>query len=210
MRQTTAVLLAATLLAVTASCARNTNPDEPTVHDATAACVDHLRRATGQDATVEATSGRGDHAWTVTGQAGDRTFTCEVTYTLSGGGVRTDLYYETDPPLDEPADTAQREEDDKRQHIGDVDGASVYAAQGTPDQPRCIVIVLDRPGVNDTSEAASCTTDEDFAQRGVTVRLDPGDGGRVTATLLPDGFTGQLEDGFAIIGPNLAAPSDAG
>jgi hypothetical protein len=207
----TTTILAAMLLAVTAaSCARDTTPDEPTVDDATTTCIDYLRQATSQDVTAEDTTTRGKHAWTITGHAGDRTFTCQVTYTVTSGGVRTDVYFETDPPLDQPTADVARGIREEPRHIGDLDGASVYAAQGTPGQPRCVVIVLDRPGVHDTTEASTCTTDDDFTQRGLTIRLDHGDGGSVAATLLPDDFTGQLEDGFTIVGPNLAAPADQG
>jgi hypothetical protein len=188
MRHTTTALLAATLLTA-ASCAPDTTPDLPTVEDATTTCIDQLTKAS-EDVTVEDTTTTGEHAWTITGRAGDHPFTCQVTYT--GGGVRTDVHVETEPRLDQP------------RHVGDVNGVSVYAAQGTPDQPRCILIVLG------TTEATSCTTEEDFARRGVTIRLDHSDGDSVAATLLPDEFTGQLEDGWEILGPNLAAPSDPG
>jgi len=84
-------------------------------------------------------------------------------------------------------------------HIGDVNGATVYAARGPADQPWCVVIVLD------TTEATSCTTDDTFARRGVTISVTNGTHA-ADATLLPDDFTGDLEDGWQMIGPNLAAP----
>ncbi len=100
MRHPTTVLLAAALLAAATGCARDTTPQEPTVANATRACTDHLRQATGQDTVVDTTTPEDEHVWTITGRAGDRTFTCRVAYTYSVEGVRTDLYYETDPPLD--------------------------------------------------------------------------------------------------------------
>ena len=91
----------------------------------------------------------------------------------------------------------------KPTHIGTIDDAPVYAPRGTPDQPWCIRIV------RDTTEATTCTTEEGFTRRGVTLRVDTDDGDRVAVTLLPDDFTGQLGDGFKIVGPNLAAPSES-
>lgn len=105
----TVVLAAATLLlAVATGCAQDTGPEIPTAKDATATCLDYLTQATGHQAVVEAhtTTSAGPRAWTVTGRAGDRTFTCDFAYRLEGGGLATTVHYETDPPLDEdpPAD----------------------------------------------------------------------------------------------------------
>ncbi|KAE8763241.1 hypothetical protein [Georgenia thermotolerans] len=103
---TPAVLLAAALLATTAACTRDATPTEPTLDNATATCVDHLHRATGHDVTVAATTVDGEHAWTITGHAGDTAFTCRVSYTLDpGGGMGSQIYYETYPPLDDESPT---------------------------------------------------------------------------------------------------------
>lgn len=101
-------------------------------------------------------------------------------------------------PLDEYANL---------RHIGQVDDVLFYAAQGPEDRPWCMVMVLDGPADNDAFSGGTCTTDDHFARHGLTGGLGRSDDSRVSATLLPDDFTGQLEDGFTIIGPNLAAPT---
>ena len=90
--------------------------------------------------------------------------------------------------------------------IGELDGAPVYAAQGPSEHPWCMVIVLDGPEEDDAVAGGSCADDEGFAQRGVFAGVG-GNGRGVEARLLPDDFTGQLEDGWEIVGPNLAAPT---
>ncbi|WP_127125377.1 hypothetical protein [Georgenia sp. SYP-B2076] len=99
------------------------------------------------------------------------------------------------------------EEYSNLRRIGEVDGALVYAAQGTAEHPWWMVIVLDGPAEDDAVAGGSWANDEDFTQRGITVSIGRGAGQGVTATLLPDDFTGQLEDGSTIIGPNLAVPA---
>ncbi|MPV90240.1 hypothetical protein GB882_16325 [Georgenia ruanii] len=92
--------------------------------------------------------------------------------------------------------------------IGEVDGALVYAAQGPVEHPWCIVVVVDGPTEDDAVAGGSCADDAVFARRGVSVEVG-GLGQHRTATLLPDDFTGQLEDGWEVVGPNLGAPTGA-
>lgn len=92
--------------------------------------------------------------------------------------------------------------------VGEVDGALVYAAQGPAEHPWCVVIVLDGPGEDGAVAGGSCADDENFAHQGVFVSVG-GNGQGAEARLLPDDFAGQLEDGWDVVGPNLAAPVGA-
>ncbi|KAE8763242.1 hypothetical protein [Georgenia thermotolerans] len=103
MRHPTATLAATALLllAATTGCAWDA-PDEPTVDQATADCLDAVAHETGYHPVVQAVTPHADHAWTIEGLAGPRAFTCQVAYTYSVEGVGSELRYEIDPPTDVP------------------------------------------------------------------------------------------------------------
>ena len=67
--------------------------------------------------------------------------------------------------------------------------------------------MIDGPDEDDAVAAGSCAPDHVFHRDGIAVEVG-GLGQHRTARLLPDDFTGHLEDGWEIVGPNLAAPSE--
>ncbi len=105
-------------------------------------------------------------------------------------------------------DGREFEDYDHFRFVGVVDAALVYAARGLEEHPWCMVVVLDGPGEDDAVAGGSCVDEEHFASRGAFVGVG-GNGRGVEARLLPDDFTGQLEDGWEVVGPNLAAPGKA-
>ncbi|MGY1845162.1 hypothetical protein [Modestobacter sp. SYSU DS0875] len=94
-------------------------------------------------------------------------------------------------------------------YIGEVQGARVYAAQGPADRPWCVVALTGTVEDGDWVAGSSCANDADFDQRGVWIGVGGAQVEGGTARLLPDGFTGELEDGWQIAGPNLAEPVES-
>ncbi|KAE8763185.1 hypothetical protein [Georgenia thermotolerans] len=93
-------------------------------------------------------------------------------------------------------------------YVGDSDAAAVYAARGPADRPWCVLLVSAQPeGKISTWPASSaCTDDEQFARRGVATSVVGVSGEPAAALLLPDGFSGEVEQGWQIVGANLAVP----
>lgn len=94
-------------------------------------------------------------------------------------------------------------------YVGEArDGAAVYAAQGSDDRPWCVLLLPPQPPGKVTTwpVTSECRSDGDFALRGVRASVDGVDGKRVSARLLPDQFTGDIPQGWEIVGPNLALP----
>ncbi|TWH75134.1 hypothetical protein JD78_03685 [Modestobacter roseus] len=91
-------------------------------------------------------------------------------------------------------------------YIGEVEGSAVYAARGPADHPWCVVALTGSVEDGDWVLGASCADDAEFDRRGVWVAVGGAEVERGTAVLLPDDFSGELEDGWQVAGPNLAEP----
>jgi hypothetical protein len=94
-------------------------------------------------------------------------------------------------------------------YVGDArGGAAVYAARGSEDRPWCLLLLAPQPPGKVTTwpVTSECRGDGYFALRGVRASVDGVDGKRVSARLLPDQFTGDIPQGWEMVGPNLALP----
>jgi hypothetical protein len=107
-----------------------------------------------------------------------------------------------------PAEAEIPEEISKFRYVGDSATSAVFAARGSDEQPWCVLILGGQaPGkVVSWSTASSCADDDRFARSGVEVSMVGTDGQHAAARLLPDGFVGELEDGWELTAPNLAVP----
>lgn len=97
---------------------------------------------------------------------------------------------------------------DEVRYIGEAGDALVYAAQGSADQPWCVLAVLARflESDGDWVVGSSCAGDADFAERGVEISVSGPQSQQGAALLLPDDFDGAVQDGWQIVEPNLAVP----
>ncbi|MCZ2815246.1 hypothetical protein [Modestobacter sp. VKM Ac-2984] len=91
-------------------------------------------------------------------------------------------------------------------YIGEVEGSRVYAAQGPADHPWCVVVLTGTVEDGAWVAGSSCADDTEFEERGVSATVDGAEVERGTALLLPDDFSGELQDDWQVAGPNLAEP----
>ncbi|MGY1855807.1 hypothetical protein [Modestobacter sp. SYSU DS0290] len=94
-------------------------------------------------------------------------------------------------------------------YIGEVQGARVYAAQGPADRPWCVVALTGTVEDGHWVAGSSCANDADFGQRGVWVGVGGAEVEGGTALLLPDDFSGELQDRWQVAGPNLGEPAES-
>ena len=96
----------------------------------------------------------------------------------------------TNPPIE---DLAQ---------VGSVDQLNVFAGRDGEDN-WCVVLAIEpTTGGPDWMAASSCAPSERFAAEGVSVTISSTRDS--SALLLPDDFSGQMEDGWERINDNLA------
>ena len=89
--------------------------------------------------------------------------------------------------------------------IGEAGDAMVYAAQGSVDEPWCVVVALTHSvDDGDWAVGSSCTGDSHFAERGVWAGVRGPNGQDGAALLLPDDFDGEVGPGWQVVEPNLA------
>jgi hypothetical protein len=93
-------------------------------------------------------------------------------------------------------------------YVGDSATSAVFAAQGPEDRPWCVLMLGGQPPgkVSTWTTNLSCADDDQFARRGVRVSVTGADGQHAAAKLLPDNFTGELNDEWQVVAPNLAVP----
>ncbi len=86
--------------------------------------------------------------------------------------------------------------------VGALEYIEVFASRDKDDNWCVIMAIEPNPEGEDWSTAASCVTPEQFMDQGALVS---GGGQRFGgALLLPDGFTGEIEEDFERINDNLA------
>lgn len=88
-------------------------------------------------------------------------------------------------------------------HVADSDHLKVFASHDDEDQWCVVLAVEPTSGGLDWAVGASCASSERFATDGVWVEAASSarDGG---ALLLPDGFSGEISDGWERVNDNLA------
>ena len=90
-------------------------------------------------------------------------------------------------------------------YVGEAGDGLVYAAQGSADEPLCVLVALAPLEGSDWTTASSCTDDEHFADSGVWVSATGVDGRGGAALLLPDNFAGDVDETkWRVVEPNLA------
>lgn len=96
-------------------------------------------------------------------------------------------------------------------YIGEAGDALVYAAQAPTKQPWCVLVVLGEfVEDGDWVAGSSCADDAHFSQRGVEVTTSGPRGQRGAALLLPDDFTGEMQEAeWRLVEPNLAVPVES-
>ncbi|GEA86996.1 hypothetical protein [Cellulomonas cellasea] len=89
--------------------------------------------------------------------------------------------------------------------LGEAGDGLAYVARGSGDEPWCVLLVLPAGEGADGAVGSSCADDEQFAERGVWVSTGDRDGRGGAALVLPDDFTGPVDESeWRLVGANLA------
>jgi len=88
--------------------------------------------------------------------------------------------------------------------VADVDGLHVFASRDG-DSNWCVVLVIEPTSQgSDWGAASSCTPGQQFAEEGARVEATAPSGRSGGALLLPDGYSGDIEEGWERVNDNLA------
>ncbi len=92
--------------------------------------------------------------------------------------------------------------DNNLTHVGTKERLDVFASRNDDDQWCVVLIIAASPEGEDGSSASACKGSADFAEGGAATSVAGANPGG--AWLLPDGFSGELLEGWERVNDNLA------